>query len=77
MLACVRDGAVDPFADAELPAVRVGPLGDDAARALLLASSPGLPRARQDRLLEVAQGNPLALIELPKAADGTVPHSPR
>ena len=72
LLACVRDGAADPFADAELPVVRVGPLSDDAARALLLASSPGLPRARQDRLLEVAQGNPLALIELPKAADGTV-----
>jgi DNA-binding CsgD family transcriptional regulator len=73
MLACIRDGTADPFADAELPAVRVGPLGDDAARALLLASSPGLPRARQDRLLEVARGNPLALIELPKAADDTVP----
>ena len=73
MLASVRDGAADPFADADLPAVRVGPLGDAPARALLLASSPGLPRARQDRLLKVAQGNPLALIELPKAADGTVP----
>jgi DNA-binding CsgD family transcriptional regulator len=73
LLACIRDGTADPFADAELPAVRVGPLDDDAARALLLASSPGLPRARQDRLLEVAQGNPLALIELPKAADDTDP----
>ena len=73
VLACIRDDTADPFADAELPAVRVGPLGDDAARALLVASSPGLPRARQDRLLEVAQGNPLALIELPKSADDTVP----
>jgi DNA-binding CsgD family transcriptional regulator len=72
LLACVRDGPADPFADAELPAVRVGPLGDDAASALLLASSPGLPRARLDRLLEVAQGNPLALIELPKTADDMV-----
>jgi dienelactone hydrolase len=34
---------------------------------LLLANSPGLPRASQDHLLDVAQGNPLALIELPKA----------
>jgi DNA-binding CsgD family transcriptional regulator/tetratricopeptide (TPR) repeat protein len=73
ILTCVRDGSSDPFADAELPAVRVGPLSGDAARALLLASSPGLARARQDRLLDVAQGNPLALIELPKAADDTVP----
>ena len=73
LLACVRDGAADPFADAELPAMRVGPLGGDAARALLLASSPGLPHARQDRLLEVARGNPLALIELPKTADDPVP----
>jgi DNA-binding CsgD family transcriptional regulator len=72
LLACVRDGAADPFADAELPAVRVGPLGDDAARALLRANSPGLPQARQDGLLEVARGNPLALIELPKAAGAAV-----
>jgi hypothetical protein len=77
LLACVRDGAADPFADAELPAVRVGPLGDDAARALLRANSPGMPRARQDGLLEVARGNPLALIELPKAAgDAVTPGTP-
>jgi DNA-binding CsgD family transcriptional regulator len=73
LLACVRDGAADLFADAELPVVRVGPLGADAACALLRANSPGLPRARQDRLLEVAQGNPLALIELPKATADSVP----
>jgi hypothetical protein len=72
LLACVRDGTADPFADAELPVVRVGPLDDDAARALLLANSPGLPRARQDRLLGAAQGNALALIELPKGADDAV-----
>jgi len=67
LLTCLRDGAADPFADAELPVVRVGPLSAAAARALLLANSPGLPRASQDHLLDVAQGNPLALIELPKA----------
>jgi hypothetical protein len=39
---------------------------------LLRANSPSLSRASQDRLLEVAQGNPLALIELPKAADGAI-----
>jgi hypothetical protein len=44
---------------------------------LLLAGSPGLPRARLDRLLEVAQGNPLALIELPKTADDMVARLPR
>jgi DNA-binding CsgD family transcriptional regulator len=72
MLVCVRDGEADPFADAELPVVRVGPLSAVAARALLNANSPSLARARQDRLLEVAQGNPLALIELPKTADDTI-----
>jgi DNA-binding CsgD family transcriptional regulator len=76
LLACVRDGAADPFADAGLPVVRVGPLGEAGARALLLASSPGLPRASQDRLLHVAQGNPLALIELPKAAAAAFPLTP-
>jgi hypothetical protein len=58
MVACVRDGAADPFADAELPVVRVGPLSEAAARALLLANSPSMSRASQDRLLEVAQGTP-------------------
>jgi DNA-binding CsgD family transcriptional regulator/tetratricopeptide (TPR) repeat protein len=73
MVACVRDSAADPFADAELPVIRVGPLSEAAARALLRANSPSLSRASQDRLLEVAQGNPLALIELPKAADDAIP----
>jgi len=72
LLACVRDGAADPFADAELPTVRVRPLEDDAARALLIATSPSLPRERRDRLLDVAAGNPLALLELPTAADAAV-----
>jgi DNA-binding CsgD family transcriptional regulator len=77
LLASLRDGAADPFADADLPEVRVGPLSEAAARALLLANSPSLSRASQHRLLEVAQGNPLALIELPKAAGAAVtPPSP-
>jgi hypothetical protein len=74
LLASVRDGEDDPFAAADLPVVRVGPLGDDAARALLRARYPGLPPAGQDRVLERAQGNPLALLELPKsAADALAP----
>jgi predicted ATPase len=40
LLACVRDGTADPFADAELPVVRVGPLDDDAARACFSPTPP-------------------------------------
>lgn len=77
LLASVRDGEDDPFGAADLPVVRVGPLGDDAARELLRARYPGLPPAGQDRVLERAQGNPLALLELPKsAADAAAPAMP-
>ena len=45
--------------------IALGPLDDASARALLGAE---LPAATQRRLLAVAGGNPLALVELPKSA---------
>jgi DNA-binding CsgD family transcriptional regulator len=42
-------------------------LAEPTARALLDARAPGLDPALRDRLLAEAAGNPLALVELPKA----------
>lgn len=51
---------------ANLPAVRLSGLPDDAAAALLAREAPDLPARLRDRVLAAAGGNPLALLELPK-----------
>jgi DNA-binding CsgD family transcriptional regulator len=61
---------VESFFDrAGLPQLDVGPLDNEAAIGLMGLRFPGLPRSVQDRLLTEAQGNPLALLELPTALD--------
>jgi DNA-binding CsgD family transcriptional regulator len=55
---------------ADLPVLRLGGLGRDAAIALLASGSPGLPSSLRDRVLTAAAGNPLALLELPKSLNG-------
>ncbi|NYJ06397.1 DNA-binding CsgD family transcriptional regulator/tetratricopeptide (TPR) repeat protein [Geodermatophilus daqingensis] len=74
---CTRPAPESPFAEAGLPEVAVGPLGSDSAAELLDAAAPDLDPARRRRVLEAAQGNPLALLELPQAlrdlAPGTSP----
>ena len=53
---------------AGLPELPVGGLGDSDARALLLASVPGpLDAAVCDQIVMESHGNPLALLELPRA----------
>lgn len=68
MLATVRDGADSPLRDAELTVLRLGPLPEDDAQALLDSAAPGLPVQVRRRVLAEAHGNPLALAELPAAA---------
>jgi DNA-binding CsgD family transcriptional regulator len=52
-----------------LPGLDVAGLGDGDARALLAESLPGLLDARvAERILAEAHGNPLALLELPRAS---------
>ena len=70
MLFAVRDGEPSAFDDAGLPELRVSSLDDSASRALLAVNGAGLPAVLQERILAEAAGNPLALIELPIAADG-------
>ena len=49
----------------------LGRLGREASRALLAERAPGLPPALADRVLAEADGNPLALLELPAALSGS------
>ncbi|TWD13574.1 regulatory LuxR family protein [Streptomyces sp. T12] len=50
-----------------LPQFEIPPLDEDASTFLIDSRFPGLAPAVRRRLLQTAQGNPLALLELPKA----------
>ena len=67
LLAAARD---DGFDAPGLPGLSLGRLGRDASRALLAERAPGLPPVLADRVLAEADGNPLALLELPAALSG-------
>nr|WP_203589879.1 AAA family ATPase [Streptomyces sp. SID13031] len=72
-LAAFRSDEVSFFERGGLPELEVRPLDDQAAAALVDDHFPKLsPRIRQ-RLLEDAQGNPLALLEMPIALSGHRP----
>jgi DNA-binding CsgD family transcriptional regulator len=69
-LAAARTGELGGFEPAGMSRHDLAMLDPEAALALLRARFPMLaPRVRQ-RLLEEAQGNPLALLELPPALSG-------
>jgi len=67
LAAASRHGHDGPLTSAGLAELQVGHLDGDSARRLLLAHAGDLGRADLDRILTEAQGNPLALIELPAA----------
>lgn len=63
-----------PLHPTDLPVLRLRGLPSQAATALLARESPELPVRLRDRVLTVADGNPLALLELPKTVgEGDVP----
>ncbi|MEV6338506.1 LuxR family transcriptional regulator [Nocardia vinacea] len=68
ILAAVRDGTASPLRDAGLSLLRLGGLSEDDAAALIDRAAPNLPPLVRRRVLAQAQGNPLALVELPTAA---------
>jgi DNA-binding CsgD family transcriptional regulator len=68
LLASARE---DGFEAPGLPELTLGRLGPEASRALLAERAPGLPPALADRVLAEADGNPLALLELPAALSGS------
>jgi hypothetical protein len=69
LLFAVREGYRDAVGDGGLPELRLTELDSGASEALLDANSPGLSAARRAVVLDAALGNPLALIELPKAME--------
>ncbi|GIJ46094.1 LuxR family transcriptional regulator [Virgisporangium aliadipatigenens] len=61
---------------AALPELVVGALSDESARQLLTARSPvALDERVRDRLVAEANGNPLALLELPRAGGFALPET--
>lgn len=67
LIAAARTGEDNSFESEGLQEIEVGPLDDHAAAALLSAHFPNLPIRSRHRFLAEAQGNPLALMELPVA----------
>ncbi len=66
LLVACRDLPETPFADI-IPELRLEGLDEVASRKLLQANSPNLSGEIRDRVLRESAGNPLALVELPKA----------
>jgi DNA-binding CsgD family transcriptional regulator len=67
LAAAARTGQDVPLASAGLAELQVRELDEDSARSLLAAHAGDLDGADRERILTEAEGNPLALIELPAA----------
>jgi tetratricopeptide (TPR) repeat protein len=65
VLFALRDGVAGPLDGAGLPELRLGGLDDEAARELVDTSVADLAPSLRRRVLQIAAGNPLALLELP------------
>ncbi|WP_225845777.1 AAA family ATPase [Streptomyces sp. HPF1205] len=66
-LAASRSGARSLYDSGALPEYRLQPLDDESAACLVGTRFPDLLDGARRRLLTVARGNPLALLELPAA----------
>jgi DNA-binding CsgD family transcriptional regulator len=67
LLFSARDPTQSRVRAARLPELALGPLDEASAGQLLDEHAPGLPATARRRVLALAQGNPLALIELPRS----------
>ncbi|HEY0341174.1 MAG TPA: AAA family ATPase, partial [Steroidobacteraceae bacterium] len=67
LLVAMRDGSGRMFGDAGALRLRLSALDEADAERLLDASAPGLVAEVRRRFLREAAGNPLALLELPRA----------
>lgn len=72
LLATTRDDEPDPLHGAASRVLGLEPLGADDSRRLLASVAPDLSSATRARVLRVAEGNPLALVELPETAGLTL-----
>jgi DNA-binding CsgD family transcriptional regulator len=68
LLVAARDGYPTVFTAGELPELRLQPLDPASATRLLEERADSLSSAERSRILRVAAGNPLALVELPSIA---------
>ncbi|MFH7341047.1 AAA family ATPase [Streptomyces sp. KHY 26] len=71
LLAAFRTGSAGSFDISGLPELPVRALDEEAAAQLLTERFPGLAPQVRARVLSTAQGNPLALLELPHAVRET------
>jgi DNA-binding CsgD family transcriptional regulator len=67
VLFAAREPETAVFPAPGIPDLRVEPLTAAAARALLADRAPGLAERAADRLIELTEGNPLALVEISQA----------
>lgn len=74
VLFAVRNGTAARIHSAGLPQLELEPLDEDSSAELLAANFPGLPDSDRLRVIAEARGNPLALVELPRAfGSGLIP----
>jgi DNA-binding CsgD family transcriptional regulator len=71
LLVAQRTGSSSFFEHGGLPRLDVPPLSSEASGELLRERHPRLPSRVRQRILDEAQGNPLALVELPASPDST------
>jgi DNA-binding SARP family transcriptional activator/DNA-binding CsgD family transcriptional regulator len=71
VVGAARPDTVEQHAAAGLPELHLEPLDRRAAADLLDTGAPGLASPTRALILERSAGNPLALVELPKAVRGT------
>ncbi|HEV3173334.1 MAG TPA: AAA family ATPase [Actinocrinis sp.] len=72
VLGSIRDDLDCPELSTSVDQLSLDRLDDEAARDLLQARFPELAPVVRERLLREAEGNPLALLELPAALSGSV-----
>jgi len=65
LLAATRSPGPDLFTDAGLPDLVLGPLDDATCQVLIDRAVPGLDPQVRSAVLSLAEGNPLAVLELP------------
>src|SRR6266480_2001937 len=63
----LREGFRTPLGSAHLAEIHIGPLNETASMQLLDQVAPELEARTRRRILDEALGNPLALVELPRA----------
>ena len=73
LLAATRPGFEDPFTEAGVPARTLRPLHRAQAERLVRLRHPDLDERWRGWVLEHAEGNPLALVELPLTASASQP----